>query len=300
MSRLVLALPLLTTACLGLRDFPNESVVDSPRVLAVVVEPPEVTPGHAVTITPLVAHARDVSIEYRICGTFDGPVGGAGQFGETEDEDCGERALLRGSGASWSLPQEAVDAFWANTQLAGTILGGTLPAETVEAVRFSVGLPLLVEITILADGHELRAIKRVLMSENPSPHTNPPPPRFKFGEAEVQADPERAWTCNAAEPLHVEAGARVEIAPATEGGRETWLETYSVIDAFGTLEERNERAYYAWYATGGRFEKHGTRAPLRNQVWTAPATGGEERLWLVMRDGHGGTSACRWDVLVAQ
>jgi hypothetical protein len=297
-SRLALILPfLLSSACLGLRDFPSESIVDSPRVLAVVVEPPEVTPGHAVAITPLVAHARDVEVEYRICGTFDGPTGGA-QFGEMEDEDCGERALLRGSGPTWNVPLAATEAFWANTELAGTILGGALPAEAIDAVRYSVGLPLLVELTVQADGQELHALKRVLMSENAAPHTNPPPPRFKFGDSEVQADPASAWTCRADEPLRVEPGAEVEIAPATEDGREPWLEHYQVIDAFGTREERSERAFYSWFATGGHFETHTTRAPLRNQVWTAPDQPGSERLWLVVRDGHGGTSACRWDVLV--
>jgi hypothetical protein len=297
--RVWLSLPLLLTGCLGLREFPSESIVDSPRVLAVVTEPPEVTPGHALAITPLIAHARDVEIEYRVCGTFDGPLGGGGaQFGEMDEEDCGERALLRGSGPTWNVPREASEAFWSNTELAETILGGTLPKETIDAVRFSVGLPLLVELTIQADGQELRAVKRVLMSENPSPHTNPPPPSFKFGAVEVQADPERAWTCSAAEPLRVAPGADVEIAPATEGGREPWLERYGVIDAFGTREERSERAYYSWFASGGQFESHSTRAPLRNQVWTAPNEAGTERLWLVVRDGHGGTSACHWDVLV--
>jgi hypothetical protein len=297
--RVWLSLPLLLTGCLGLREFPRESIVDSPRVLAVVTEPPEVTPGHALAITPLIAHARDVEIEYRVCGTFDGPLGGGGaQFGEMDEEDCGERALLRGSGPTWNVPREASEAFWSNTELAQTILGGALPKETIDAVRFSVGLPLLVELTIQADGQELRAVKRVLMSENPTPHSNPPPPHFKFGAIEVRADPDRAWTCSAAEPLRVKRGAEVEIAPATEGGREPWLERYGVIDAFGTQEERSERAYYSWFASGGQFESHSTRAPLRNQVWTAPNEAGSERLWLVVRDGHGGTSACRWDVLV--
>jgi hypothetical protein len=283
--------------CLGLRDFPSESIVDSPRVLAVVSEPPEITPGHALAITPLVAHAHDVSVEYRICGTFDGPIGGA-QFGEMEDEDCGSRALLRGEGPTWNVPLEASEAFWASSDLAETILGGALPQEAVDAVRFSVGLPLLVELTIQADGKELHALKRVLLSENATPHENPPPPSFKFGEFDVQADPDEAWTCRAAEPLRVEPGAEIEIAPTTEDGREPWLEKYRVIDAFGTLEERDERAYYSWYASAGHFESHTTKAPLRNQVWTAPRETGRERLWLVVRDGHGGSSACRWDVLV--
>ena len=288
---------LLLGGCLGLRDFPSEAIVDSPRVLAVVVDPPEVTPGASVAVTPLVAHASEVEVEYRVCGTFDGPVGGAAQFGEMDQEDCGEGALLRGSGPTWNVQAELIEALWRSPELSQTILGGTLPPEAVDIVRTSVGLPVLVELTIQADGEELRAVKRVLMSENPAPHKNPPPPHFKFGGIEVKGDPELPWTCTAAEPLRVTAGADVEIVPATEDGREPWLERYRVIDAFGKTEERSERAYYSWFASAGHFESHSTRSPLRNQVWTAPNEGGRPaQLWLVVRDGHGGTSACRWDV----
>ncbi|HKU38564.1 MAG TPA: hypothetical protein VJR89_10470 [Polyangiales bacterium] len=286
-------------ACIDLRAFPSESIVDSPRVLAVVAEPPEVTPGHGVTLTPLIAHAEHVSIQYLVCGTFDAPFGGGGaQFGEMEEEECSDGALLRGSGPSWTVPVAATEALWSNSELAETILGGTLPRETIETVRTSVGLPVLVELNIEADDRELRAVKRVLLSEKTQPNANPPRPRFRFGEIDVEPDPDSVWDCRAGQALVVRRGKAVEITPATEDGQEPWVERYPVFNSRGELEERDERAFYSWFASGGEFESHVTRAPLRNQVWTAPNQAGDERIWLVVRDGHGGTSACRFDVRV--
>jgi hypothetical protein len=298
---LALAVVLLGTACISLEDFPSESIVTGPRVLAVVTDPPEVTPGHGLTVSTLVVDADDVEIEYRICGTFDSPFGGGAQFGERDDEECAERALLRGDGPTWTLPAEVLQAFWDNADLAEAVLGNTLSKETITAIRDSVGVPLLIDITIHADGKELRATKRVLLSENPEPHSNPPPPAFSFGKKgpEVRGDPEEPWTCTSDEPLTIEPGKKVELAPAVVDGDEAWVEPYHIINARGEVEERTERAFYSWFARSGGFESHLTRAPLRNQIWTAPHTAGRSRLWLVVRDGHGGESACGIDVRVA-
>ena len=88
----------------------------------------------------------------------------------------------------------------------------------------------------------------------------------------------------------------IEIAPATEDGEEPWLEDYQVIDARGELQERTERAFYSWFSTGGEFDQNVTKSPLRNQIWRTPATPGTYPLWLVVRDGHGGASACDLEV----
>jgi hypothetical protein len=296
---LPLAAVLLGTACISLEDFPSESIVTGPRVLAVVTDPPEVTPGHGLTVSTLVVDAEDVEVEYRICGTFDSPFGGGAQFGERDDEECAERALLRGSGPTWTLPAEVLQAFWDNADLAEAVLGNTLSKETIAAIRESVGVPLLIDITIRADDQELRATKRVLLSENPEPHSNPPAPEFKFGKKlEVKGDSEQPWTCSSGEPLTTSVGKQVELAPAVVDGDEAWTERYHIINARGEVEERTERAFYSWFATSGGFESHLTRAPLRNQIWTAPHSPGRTRLWLVVRDGHGGESACGIDVQV--
>lgn len=290
---------LLLCGCIELDEFPNESIVTGPRVLAVVIEPPEVTPGASLSVSTLVVGAEDVSIEYRICGAFDGPFGGA-QFGDRDDESCSDQTLLRGSGPTWTIPAELLAAFWANADLAEAVLGGTLSSETIEIIRTSVGIPLQIEISVRADGKTLRAVKRVLLSENPEPHANPPPPAFDFGKHPVNADPDAAWSCSADEPLTVKPAQRIELAPSVVDGEETWIEPYRVINAKGEVQERTERAFYAWFATAGKFESHSTRAPLRNDIWTAPQKPGPNRLWLVVRDGHGGASACGVDIRVGR
>src|SRR4051794_39906282 len=185
MRRLLLASLVCSSACISLDDFPSESIIAGPRIIAVVVDPPEVTPGSGLSVSALVVDADEVEIEYRICGTFDGPFGGA-QFGERDQEECGSGVLLRGTGATWSLPAEVLQTFWDNADLVQTILGGALSAETIATIRTEVGVPLLVDITVKADGRELRATKRVLLSENIAPHTNPPPPELKYGRHEVR------------------------------------------------------------------------------------------------------------------
>ena len=59
-----------------------------------------------------------------------------------------------------------------------------------------------------------------------------------------------------------------------------------------------ESAYYSWFATDGMFLAERTRIPARNTVWNAPDRSGLVTFWLVVRDGRGGTSACRFVVNV--
>ena len=293
----LLLLSFLLASCIELAEFPEESIVTGPRILAVVTDPPEVTPGAGLSISVLVAEAEEVEATYSLCGAFDGPFGGM-QFGEMDDEDCSDDALLSGDGMNWALPREVIDAFWANRELAETILGGTLSPETIETVLTAVGVPLLIDVTVRADGQTLRAVKRVLLSQSTDPHSNPPPPSFTLGEIAVRTDPDEPWNCVSDEPLVVQRGRDVEIAPTTQDGEEDWVEQYEIINARGEVEERTERAFYSWFATAGDFDRHVTKSPLRNQIWTAPNEAGTYRLCLVVRDGHGGSSACGIDVRV--
>jgi hypothetical protein len=288
--------------CIELPDFPDASILEGPRVLAVIAEPPEITPGDDVSLSVLVAGAEQVEVEYEICGALDSVFGGS-QYGEQDEDDCsGQTALLRGSGPTWVIPGAALAPLWANRELVGTILGRALPASTLEQIRSTVGIPLLVEARVIADGQTLRAVKRVLLSENPTPHTNPPPPQLRVDDNAIEADPEASHSCLRADraPIMVRPQASVRLVPATSAPDDTegWVERYRVLNSRGELEERTERAFYSWFATAGSFERNITRAPLRNQVWTAPSKLGEHRLWVVIRDGHGGSSACGFDVIV--
>ena len=95
--------------------------------------------------------------------------------------------------------------------------------------------------------------------------------------------------------LSVRPGESVRIAP--EAGEERWLEGFEVLDAQGVAVPQREEALYAFYGNGGVFALGRARLPEREPVWTAPSTPGVTVLhWLVVRDGRGGTSACRYAV----
>ena len=332
-------LMLALSACLTLPDFESASIVKGPRVLAVIAEPPEINPGQTLDLSVLVAgvdDSDDVRVTWRACGSFDGiGVGGGGaQYGEEQpDEGCGAGlAFDLGEGLTAQLPGALTAGLFENLEVIAMTIGTDLPEGIVEQIRSSVGIAFLVEATVRAGEKTIRATKRVLISENPAPHVNPPPPRFMFGRDQaIVTDREDPLRCvrDDGMPVSARAGARVELAPLkgsvafadagtpdaalpdagdTDAGaepgstsmpdEEAWLETYNILTAQGELRERKERAFYSWYATGGDLDSGTTKSPLSNNVWRAPGERGEQTLWLIVRDGHGGTSACELTILV--
>ena len=305
------------SGCLDLPDFESASIVTGPRVLAIIAEPPEIGPGETLALSILIAGVEDPSeteVTWRACGSFDGFGGGGGaQYGEEQpDEGCGGTALAfdLGEGLTAQLPGALTADLFDNLEVIAMTLGTELPEGIVDQIRSSVGIAFLVEATVRAEGKMIRATKRVLISENPAPHTNPPPPQLMFGEQAVVADAEQPMRCVGADgrPVTAPTASRVELAPfaAAEPGdagmpaEEPWLETYNIINARGELKERTERAFYAWYTTAGSLDSGSTKSPLRNNVWRTPQMPGDYPLWLIVRDGHGGASACELTVRVEE
>ena len=300
----VLAAALCASGCIETPDFADPSIVDRPRVLAIVAEPPEANPGVGVQLALLLAGADEHRVSWHACGVFD--AFGGSQYGDNqEDEGCGDKlAFALGDGDHAALPGELTRSLFLDLSLAVAILGADLPEATIDRVRTAVGMPFLVEATIDAGDKHIRAIKRVLISESETPHSNPPPPHFRLGSREVTRDPDAEFGCRAADggPLAVAKDREVELAPVVPGGaeREPWLERYSVLDARGELGGREEKAFYSWFSSGGRFQEGITKAPLRNEIWHTPEQDGCYPLWLVVRDGHGGASACGAQVAVGE
>jgi hypothetical protein len=289
-------------ACIDIPDFADPSLIDRPRVLALVAEPPEVNPGDPVQLSLLVAGAERYDVSWRACGAFDSFLGGGVQYGDEQgDEGCrGTLAVELGAGERAELPGEATQALWGSLELAEEIVGGALPEDTLDRIREDVGLPFTVEATVRFEGRMIRAVKRVLISARETPHSNPPPPAFALDETEVAAASGADFVCASAEggPVPLDADVDVELAPIVEGGEEPWLERYEVLDLRGELRSRTETAFYSWFATGGELSEGVTKSPLRNEIWHTPAGPGCHTLWLVVRDGHGGSSACAVDVAV--
>jgi hypothetical protein len=294
-----------------LPDFDEPSLVDGPRVLAVVAEPPEVNPGQPVHLSLLLASAAEPDIRWRGCGAFDTFLGGSQYGDEQSDEGCGgARAVELGAGETAVLPGALTEQLFDSLDLAEAIFGAALPEGAIEHIRDSVGLPFTIEATVRVDGTLIRAVKRVLISARATPHRNPPPPAFNVGNDAVAAvidpdvdpepaselDPSARFTCRAIDgtALRLAPDSEIDLVPFVPDGAEVepWLERYQVIDMRGELHARDEIAFYSWFATGGELHEGVTKSPLRNEIWRTPRASGCHTLWVVVRDGHGGASAC--------
>jgi hypothetical protein len=315
---LLAAASALLAACIELPDFPDGNVVVEPRPLAIVADPPEARPGQSVQLSLLLSHAIDTSeLQWRVCGEYFS-FGGGNQYGDGErGEGCGAEDPAFASGERAELPGLLSAALFANLDLAREVLGSTLPEGTIDLVRTRVGLPVLVEARLTDGRRTLRATKRVLVSERADGNENPPSPRFNLaGELVIGVDdPDLPFTCAGASgrtPI-VPPNTDVELAPVVEGSdagdagidgdgadEEPWLQRYQIIDARGDLQDRKETAFYSWYVSAGAIDPGTTKAPERNATWRTPKEAGEQRIWLIVRDGHGGTSACVTEVRVRE
>lgn len=327
--------------CTPVPDFAEESLIDRPRVLAIVAEPPETAPGVTSELSLLLALPEEaaVRVQWSVCGAFFTMFRGSQYGDQPTDQGCrgglsAPLAPLDAEGRRAALPGVLTARLFDDLALAAASFGAALPEATVEAIRERVGLALVVEAEVSIGERRLRAVKRVLVSDNPRPHSNPDPPHFDVLQgdvalAEIVGDPAQPLRCVAAsgELPVIDAGSEVELAPrvgprgdealdagtdvGTDAGvdpgvdpdagpdaGEPWLESYQVLNARGELEPRRERAFYSWFSTAGRFSENVTRSPLRNTLWRAPGTPGRYPLWLVVRDGHGGTSACQLELEV--
>jgi hypothetical protein len=298
------------------------SLVKTPRVLAMVAEPPSAPPGEDVALSALVVDpaGRELEMSWTLCATEDlgdfgrgGGGGGGGalsdgnaQYGaEVEREGCVEGApgviALPGDGRGGAtVPGAATRAFYDDLEALADTYGELIDPETVRFVIETSGLPLTAGLTVRANGEELvRAFKRILVFTGDEQNTNPPPPRFSIGHVWVSAQSATGpFACapdGTATPT-VRPNREVSLLPDPDDLR--WRERYQVIEVTGEVGDREENAFYSWFSTAGRFDDDDTSAPNRDNTWRSPRTPGTYPMWLVVRDGHGGTSACRTDVTV--
>jgi hypothetical protein len=300
-KRWVCVLPLLAAvSCFELPEFAQSSFIDRPRILAVVAEPPEVSPSStaSATLSILVAGADEVTdVRWTACGMPGGMgFGGMGNmFGENEgDSGCGSAAVPLGEGERVMLPLDQARVLLMSDDIAQAALGSALSPEVLEQIRTSVGIAATIQVELLADGKRLRAVKRVLLRESDTPGSNPPPPTFRFGETILRSQGDVPPYRCVPDQGSLQVGLRESVAlvPVFDGDTEPWLESYSVLDATGMLGERKEQAFYSWFSDAGELDDGSTRAPSRANSWRAPDKPGCAQLWLVVRDGHAGSTAC--------
>jgi len=320
-----LAVALLLAACnagCGERSLDDPSLVKTTRVLAMVTEPPSAPPGADVVIRALVVDpaARPLELSFTACvgdglGEFGRRGGGGGgggplsdgnaQYGvDRQSEGCvegapGVVALPTGDDGSARVPGAFTRALYDDLDALVRTYGDLVDPDTLRRIVQTSGLPLTVGLRVRSEGRELvRAFKRILVFEGEPQNTNPPAPRFALGETWLSGrGVEEPFSCLP------ESGDGPVVAPGetvtatTDPSDLEWQQTYRVIEVTGEVADRQEGSFYSWFSTAGRFENNDTSAPDEpDNTWTAPAEAGAFPLWVVVRDGHGGTSACRADV----
>lgn len=312
---------LLSLLAVGCTPFPYtpQDIVNSPRILDIVADPPEVAPGGESTLSVLYVDdvpGRAVTYQWTACVTAES-IGAGGfsgaQFGTMQqDPGCppptpGTMNDL-GTDAGATLPATLTGLFRApNAATLSLLFRSTVTDESamqLAALIHAIGVPILVQVTVsdAATGEELiTAFKRVLIRDGASPNTNPPPPRFQIGDSWVSARIPGLppFTCLPEDPRHPPLVVRGEEVTLTPDPDEAWVQSYTVFRPDGSgLQTVSEGGYYAWLSTGGGFKDSGMeQSPAREGVWTPPSLAEigsiEVPLWIVVRDGHGGSSACK-------
>lgn len=267
--------------------FDDRDHVDRLRVLAVRAEPPEIGPGDSASLDALVVAPDgaldDVRFAWRACvppwrGDPGGGFDGFAVPGPSLDDaapDCDDPAAF----GVTSLGEAASARFTAPAELdpALTAAYGDTSEEAHAQLARIAGAPWRIELTVRRGDEIERASKIVRVSRRSPPNDNPPPPAFD-GEPCVPAAVDRLAVATITASLPATFEPYEVLLPALDGAR------FEVV-------ERTERWTYAAFATDGDFTPEVVKVVAGDASLTWRRTRAAD-LWIVLRDGRGGTSWC--------
>jgi hypothetical protein len=299
--------PLILCACIVsgcAPPFASPAVVVYPRVLAVIATQPTVAPGAVVAIEPIVGGAAsEGTFRWTLCVRPEQASTGLplSSFGAFEPElGCDSAGAVAIAAAQteraprFTIPNDLFD----DERVLRAAFGADLRVETARALARRAGISVVASVTWTVDGTNATAFKRVLVREGER-NSNPPPPSVRVKNRELRAvasrTDERCEFSDGDGPLRVTQGERVFLQPNTD---DAWLEEFTFVDASGNDVTVSEGVFRNWFSTAGSWDFGRARAPDTNPTWVAPKQAGDVSLWLIVRDGHGGTSACRWTAIV--
>lgn len=254
----LLGLALCVAGCAP--PLPDRAVVDDLRVLGVRAEPPEAAPGATVTFDALVAdpkgEGRALSWVWAICNPGDGGVGSCG-------DPANVLALGTGMTATWTVPGDALAGLDPQSALAGLDFYVVLGVEVADFEDPSVETP-----------HDV-AFKRVRISINGAPNENPVLTDFTVGGLSAPGA-----------PIVVAPETEVElVARPSSGSQEAYFQPGG--------EQAIEEARYTWLVTSGSVGdavSFGETDGVGRTRWRLPEGEESATVWVVLRDGRGGTS----------
>ncbi len=281
-----------------IEDLDPKVVVRGPRILDIVADRPEINPGGASTLRVMLAGTTGAA-RYRwfACVSTDATRNPSSltNFGEGNAfagcyGDAGANLPLgTGPTATFRAPENLLR----DLESLASRFGSYLPPGVLSALARDVGVTVGVAVVVDVDGVTLQGYKRLVVSLNEHPNTNPPPPRVRVNDVWVTVPSGEDSVCapEGGGVVRVPRGRNVALVPDPDEAR--WIESYRVLTASGQLVDRRETAFYSWYVTAGTVGRQLTQSPIRDNYWGAPDAPGEQSMWILLRDGHGGTSGCR-------
>ena len=274
------------------RDLSPSWLVDRTRILAVRADPPEIAPGEVATFEALIPDpdgTEDLSRIWFACPpTLDGGIGFGCELdlGGTDFTGTGTDAIPEGMiGFEPFLPP----VYQAPEDVLDIIVN---PEPDEQAAARAKGLQVVIQISAMPasviegtgtdiDFNALEiGYKRLVVSEASTPNRNPVIDEFVLDRNPVI---EGAL-------VHVTAGQTYEPGIILN---EADVETYEFQYSDGTVEERREEPWAAWYSSGGEIAEPVTLYEYNETTWIAPDDPGETGTWwVVVRDRRGGMT---WD-----
>lgn len=311
---------LLLGGCL--EDLPKPSKVDGLRVLGVQAEPPEVGPGATVELRSLVVDpdGRPLELEWYACqvpergtGAFEGGgasgASGGGGYALDSKSSCADPELIAagasqkigtGPTATYTVPADALSE--EAVRLAyGLPADGKLPIEAQIGLLTIAGVNTTISLIARVPGEKpLEAFKRLNVSLANPPNANPTGLAFDLRKADEKEDPPKTGTAPDGEcftaPVKLEAGEWIiQALNIPDPGEE-----YPVIVGGTTVERpfelliNEETWFYSTFSTTGSIGPDITKSTQAGRIrWSLDETPKEPvDLWIVVRDGRGGTAWC--------
>lgn len=268
------------------RDLSPSWLVDRPRVLAVVAEPPEIAPGETAVFSALVPVPPDEPTHARVW--FACPDNGLG-YGCPVDLGTGSTtgALPEGLiGLEPGLPPTytaPVDALSGLDEIAAAEGVYTL-IEVISAPEdLLLGEPVE---TLDFEAFEV-AFKRLIVSDGTTPNHNPGIAGFTVEGVPVETGA----------LVHLDKDQPYELGVTLQDDA---VERYSYINTSGVTEDRIEEPYVTWYADDGEMLETYTLYPFLEAGWVSPArSGAAGTWWAVVRDRRGGMAWIAVDWIVS-
>jgi len=311
----ILLVSLVLSGCSA--SLPPREEVAGLRVLGVRLSPPSATEGEDVTADALVIAptGEEATLTWYVCLA---PISAGSYFSESVDRsDCPHGDEIYGThlgqseSASFTVPNDFMDQVAAELEDYGFEPSDGEMSQAVQGLLAVAGWYLKVTLIAETDTERIEVQKRLVVTLLPGQNENPTPPTLVLEEV-VEGQDAAPLVTTAAEqptgaclspesPLHTVANATYRLSPVNLPSPP---ESYTVLDFVGGAQTRDETLFYSWFSTAPGLSSPVTKSPdahpvafdIKNVEDEALIVSEDGRsaipIWVVVRDGRGGTSWC--------